>query len=140
MADYITIADVREDMLDRTADDHLVLADLAFTDDDIVWGMKSCARKYNALRPLVSSVTWDKLPLNTSAFLDGVAWALIRRWRRNVAMNDFDFASGGLTANVQGSLLKNLERIQNELEESFVEAATALKVAINLDGAWGCIG
>ncbi len=140
MSNYITVADMREDMYDRMADDHLVLVDLAFTDGDIEWAMKACARKYNSIKPLVTSVTWDHLPVTTSVFMDGVAWALIRRWHRNVSMNDFDYAAGGVSANVQGSLLKNLERLRDKLEQDFVSGATDLKTAINLDAAWGVIG
>jgi hypothetical protein len=140
MPDVITIADVREDMLDRQAEDHLVLTDLAFTDPDIEWAMKACMRKFNSIRPIGISVMWDALPINTSVFFDGIAWALCRRWHRNVSMNDFDYAAGGVNASVQGSLLKNLERLRDKLEQDFVESATNLKVSSNLDDAWGVIG
>ncbi len=140
MADYITVADVREDMLDRTAEDHLVLIDLAFTDLDIEWAMKNSARKFNSIKPLGFSVTWDKLPLNSSVFMDGVAWSLVRRWHRNVSMNDYDYSAGGVQASVQGSLRKNLEALMLKLEKDFIEAATDLKVTVNLEGAWGQIG
>jgi len=138
--DCITVEDVREEMLDRQADDHLVLADLAFTDADIVWAMKHCARKFNSLKPYVCVVTYDQLSAETTMFFDGIAWALLRRWRRNAAMNDLDFASGGVTAKVQGSLVENLTRMVDELEEQFVSAATDFKVIANLDGAYGQIG
>lgn len=140
MSNYITVADVRHEMLDRMAEDHLVLPDLAFTNEDIEWAMNACARKFNSIKPLVCSVTGDKLPKSTSVFFDGVAWALIRRWHQNVAMNDYDYAAGGVTANVQGSLLKNLERIRDKLEADFVSAATDLKVGINVDSAFGSVG
>jgi hypothetical protein len=137
---HITIADVREDMLDRQAEDHLVLTDLAFTDDDILWAMKSAARKYNSLRPLGYDVRWDRLPEHTSLFFDGIAWALLRRWQRNVAMNDLDYEAGGMSASVHGSLNKNLSRLVEKLEQEFVEAATALKTTLNVRAAFGKIG
>jgi hypothetical protein len=140
MPDYITVADVREEMLDRAAEDHLVLADLAFTDEDIEWAMKKCARKFNSVKPLITSAEWDKLPLNSSVFFDGIAWALCRRWHLNVSMNDYDYSAGGVSANVQGSLLRNLEKLREKLEQEFVQYATDLKVAMNLEGAYGPIG
>lgn len=140
MGNYITTDDVREEMLDMAAENHLVLADLAFTDEDIEYGMKACARKFNSLRPIGFYVCHDKLPLDSSVFLDGVAWALIRRWHRNVSMNDYDYAAGGVSASVQGSLLKNLERLRDKLEQDFVQAATDLKVTANVEGAWGPVG
>lgn len=140
MSNYIVIADVREEMLDRQAEDHLVLADLAFTDDDITWAMKACARKFNSIQPYSVSACYDKLPVNSSVFMDGIAWALIRRWHRNVSMNDYDYNAGGVTANVQGSLLANLERLRDRLEQEFMQRATELKVHINLNNAYGQIG
>ena len=140
MPSYIVIADVREDMMDRQAEDHLVLADLAFTDPDIEWAMKKCARKFNSLRPLGFEVTWDKLPINSSVFFDGIAWALYRRWHGNVSINDMDYSAGGVNASVQGTLLRNLERLRDKLEQEFIENGTNLKVTANLEDAWGCIG
>lgn len=140
MGNYITVADVREDMLDRMADDHLVLADLAFTDPDIEWAMKSCARKFNSIRPRVMLVQWDKLCLESSVLMDGVAWALCRRWHRNVSMNDYDYEAGGVTANVQGSLRKNLEKLRDDLEREFIQGATDWKIETNLNSCYGDIG
>lgn len=139
-ANYITIADVRDEMMDRTAEDHLVLADLAFTDPDIRWGMESCARKFNSIKPIGLHVGWDTLPRNSSVFFDGVAWALYRRWYRNVSMNDYSYQAGGVSANVQGSLLKNLEKLMAETYKEFLEAATDLKVTANLEDAFGPVG
>jgi len=140
MPNYITIADVREEMMDRTADDHLVLADLAFTDEDITWAMKACARKFNSIRPYVVQADYEKLPINSSIFADGIAWALYRRWHRNVSVNDYDYSAGGVSANVQGNLLRNLVAIRDKTEQDFVQAATELKIHINLNDAWGQIG
>ena len=140
MSNFITIPDVREDMLDRMAEDHLVLADLAFTNDDIEWAMKAAARKFNSIPPMVAWVEWNKMPLNSSVFMDGVAWALIRRWHRNVAMNDYDYNSGNVQANVQGSLLRNLGQLRDKLEQEFIKYATDLKLSINLENAYGNIG
>ena len=127
-------------MLDRMAEDHLVLVDIAFTDEDIEWGMKACARKFNSIQPYSAEAEWDKLPLNSSVFMDGIAWALVRRWHRNVSMNDYDYSAGGVNASVQGSLRENLEALRDRLEEEFVELATELKVHINLRDAYGVIG
>lgn len=137
---FLTVEDVREDMMDRAAEDHLVLADLAFTDDDVKWAMKSCARKFNSLQPFVVSVTWDTLPERTSVFLDGTAWALLRRMHRNAAMNDMDYQAGNVTANVQGKLVANLDAMVKDLERQFVESATNLKITINIGEAFGPIG
>jgi hypothetical protein len=136
----ITVAMVRDDVLDRVPEDHLVLADLAFKDPDIEWAMQWCARKFNSLKPIGIYVEWDKLPATTTVFFDGIALALIRRWHRNVAMNDYGYNAGGVTANVQGDLKQNLEKLRDKLEQDFVSAATDLKISSNLDDAYGVIG
>ena len=140
MGNYIVIEDVREEMMDRSHEDHLVLADLAFTDHDIVWAMKACARKFNSIQPYSTQACYDKLPVNSSVFMDGIAWALYRRWHRNVSVNDYDYAAGGVTANVQGNLLKNLERLRDKTEQEFIQHAQELKLHINLNHAYGQIG
>jgi hypothetical protein len=136
----ITVADVRDDIMDRAAEDHLVLVDLAFTDADIEWAMKWCARKFNSLKPLGIYIDWEKMPSTTTVFFDGVALALYRRWHSNVSLNDYGYNAGGVTANVQGDLRKNLEALIKKREEEFVSSATDLKVTANLDDAWGVIG
>lgn len=140
MARPITIADVRDEMMDRSAEDHLVLADLAFTDEDIVWAMGACARKFNSLQPYSRWVEAERLPKDTNVFFDGIAWALYRRWHGNVAVNDYDYDAGGVSARVQGSLLKNLEALRDRALKDFVEAATAFKVSANISDAYGQIG
>ena len=136
----MTSAYGREDMLDRAAEDRLVLADLAFTDLDITYGMKACARKWNGIKPIGLHVTEDTLPINTSVFFDGIAWGLYKRWHRNVSVNDYDYSAGGVSANVQGNLLRNLKALKDDLEREFVTAATDLKISANLDSCWGNIG
>jgi hypothetical protein len=140
MAAPISIDDVREEMLDREADDHLVLAKLAFEDTDIEYAMKACARTFNSFQPYVGNATWDNLPLNSSVFFDGIAWALFRRWHRNVSMNDLDYSAGGLEANVQASLLKNLEGLREESWDKFEKRSMELKIHMNLADAYGIIG
>ena len=136
----IAIADVRDDMLDRTAADHLVLTDLAFTDADIEWAMKAAARNFNSITPLVAYAVWDALPDDTNIFFDGIAAALYRRWKGNVAVNDMDYSAGGLNASVQGNLMKNLDRVEKEADERFRTAAKDLKIVMNIRSAFGQIG
>jgi hypothetical protein len=136
----ITKEDVREEMMDRTAADNLVLPDLAFTDDDIVWAMKKAARKFNMVRPYVVRVESTCLPATLDFFYDGIAWALYRRWLGNVLVNDEDYSAGGVQASVQGKLAANLDKLVKEVGKEFVDAATEYKLHINLNDAFGRVG
>lgn len=126
--------------MDRTYDDHLVLIDLAFTDVDIEWAMKACARKFNSIKPIFYSIDPEKMPMSTSTFLDGCAWALLRRWARNARMNDIDYQAGGVSASVQGKLIKNLSDEVAKLEQDFVSSSMDLKMTANIRDAFGQIG
>lgn len=137
---YITIADVRDDLMDRTADDHLVLGELAFTDEDIEWAMKWCARKYNSIRPVFMTIHWEALPSDTVTFFDGIALALYRRKLGNVSLNDFDYNAGSMSANVKSNLLRNLGALVQRLNQEFIEAVTSIKITANANQAWGQIG
>ena len=136
----ITIDEVREEVLDRSADDHLVIADLAFTDDDITYAMKACARKYNSIPPIHITTKWDQLPSDTMLFYDGITWALVRRWLRNAEMNDFQYKAGNVAANVQGDRVNNLRNILKRTEAEFVEAAMIRKQTYNIISGYGNIG
>lgn len=136
----ITIEEVREEVLDRSADDHLVIADLAFTDADIMYAMKACARKYNSIPPIHITTRWDALPSDVMIFFDGITWALIRRWLRNAEMNDFQYKAGNVAANVQGDRIANLRNMLKRTEAEFVEGAMIRKQTFNITSGYGNVG
>lgn len=137
---FITEQDIREEMRDRSAADHLVLPDIAFTSEDIAYAMRKAARKFNSIRPYVCSVEAHTLPDRNNIFFDGIAWALLEGWSLNVAMNDMDYSAGNVQASVQGKLMSNLEKMAAKYEKRFIEDATALKISTNLLGYYGQIG
>lgn len=136
----ITEQDVRLYLLDRTVADHLVLPDIAFTTEEIEFAMKTAARRYNSIRPYIDYAEHDNLMDTTNLFLDGIAGALFDMKRSNAALNDVDYAAGGVTANVQGNLLKNAEAAAAFFNERFQKEASELKIARNLQHAFGQIG
>lgn len=140
MSDYITERDVREEMRDRSAAEHLTLTDVAFSSEDIAHAMRKTARRFNSLRPYVLTVTPETLSGNTNVFFDGIAWALLEGLRLNAGLNDLDYSAGNVSASVQGKLIANLERMIPIYEKRFVEEASAMKLAINLSHAFGQIG
>jgi hypothetical protein len=137
---YITERDVREEMRDRSAAEHLVLTDVAFTSEDISHAMRKTARRFNSLRPYCLTVTPETLSGNIQCFYDGIAWALLEGMRLNAGLNDMDYSAGNVQASVQGKLIENLDRLLPMYEKRFVEEATAIKIAANLSAAFGQIG
>jgi hypothetical protein len=137
---FITEQDIREEMRDRSAADHLVLPDIAFTSEDIAHAMRKAARRFNSIRPYVISVEAHKLPDRDNIFFDGIAWALLEGWLLNAGINDLDYTAGNVQASVQGKLVGNLEKLATKYEKRFVEDATALKISTNLVAAYGQIG
>lgn len=137
---YITEQDIRDFMMDRTAEDHLLLADVAFTSEDIARAMKTTARRFNSLQPYTVTVQADRLPDDTNIFFDGIAAALLDLKRINASLNDMDYSAGNVQASVQGNLIKNLSGLIPVYEARFKEAASAIKISVNLDAAYGSLG
>ena len=137
---YITEQDVREDMKDRSFEDHLLLPDVAFTPEDIAYAMKKASRKFNSIQPYACTVEPHKLSARTNVFFDGIAWALLERWLLNASLNEMDYSAGNVTASTQGKLIGNLEKMVKNYREQFITVATEMKVSINLNNAFGEIG
>ena len=137
---YITEQDVRDFMMDRTAADHILLPDVAFTSEEIARAMKTAARRFNSIPPYVITVHADSLPDDTNIFFDGIAAALLDLKRINASLNDMDYSAGNVTTSVQGKLLRNLETLIPIYEKRFAEMATYQKMTANLYEAFGTIG
>ena len=137
---FITEQDVRDFMMDRTAEDHILLPDVAFTSEEIARAMKTAARRFNSIQPYSMTVQADRLPDDTNIFFDGIAAALLDLKRINASLNDMDYTAGNVQASIQGSLLKNLAGLIPVYEARFKEAATAIKISTNLDYAYGSLG
>ena len=137
---YITEQDVREEMRDRSAADHIVLPDIAFTSEDIAYAMRKVARRFNSIRPFVMSVDASRLPDFNNVFFDGIAWALLEGMRLNASMNDMDYSAGNVSSSVQGKLVSNLDKLVPMYEQRFVADAASMKLSANLEDAYGQVG
>jgi hypothetical protein len=137
---FITEQDVREEMRDRSASDHIVLPDVAFTSEDIAYAMRKVARRFNSIRPFVLTVEATRLPDFNNVFFDGIAWALLEGMRLNASMNDMDYSAGNVQSSVQGKLVSNLDKLVPMYERRFLEDATSMKLAANLEDAYGQVG
>jgi hypothetical protein len=139
-ASYITERDVRLYMMDRSAADHIVLPDVAWTSEEIQEAMKIAARKYNGMRPMCHTVQANQLPDWYNFFFDAIAASLLEIKVLNASMNDVDYQGGNISASVQGKLIQNLRPLIDFYNRRFSEQATAYKLSINLQDAFGQIG
>ncbi len=137
---YITEADVRDYLRDRNFQDNLLLPDVAYSPEEILTAMKTAAREFNSLPPLVMSVKAQCLPDDTNVFFDAIAAALMRSVVANATANDMDYSAGGVTANVQGNKLKNYTAAAMMFDQRFRQAASDIKTCFNLSQADGPVG
>jgi hypothetical protein len=135
----LTEQDVRNEAADRFPAQHSLHSDILFSSADIADAMRSAARQYNSIQPLVDSVDPSRLPGDSNIFLDGVVAALYRRLRNSEALNELSYSAGNVNV-VGGTLKQNMEKLAKEYEERFVSAATQRKVSINISRAFGRIG
>lgn len=136
----ITEQDVREEMRDRSAADHLLLTDVAFSSEDIARAMRSAARRFNSILPFSCTMNPAALPGDMQMMFDGIAVSLLENMRLNAGLNDMDYSAGNVTAKVQGNLIANLDAAIKLYGDRFREAASAYKISVNMSQAFGQIG
>jgi hypothetical protein len=104
--------------------------------EDIANAMRSAAREYNSIPPLVGSVTADQLSDETNLFLDAIAEQLYRRELAKLTRKDVDYTAGGVSTNLVTKRITHLENLIKDHNARFVEAARNIKVARNLRSAY----
>lgn len=137
---YITEADVRDYLRDRSFQDNLLVSDVTYSSEDIATAMKSVAREFNSVPPLVIFVSAQCLPDDTNVFFDGIAAALMRSVAANATANDMDYSAGGVSANIQGNKLRNFSAAAAMYGDRFRQSATDIKIIFNLSQADGLVG
>jgi hypothetical protein len=137
---YITIDDVRDYMRDRTADDHELLTDVAWKDEEISRAMVTTAREFNSIPPFSITVNPNHLPGDTNVFLDGIAVALFRRMRTNDSLNDLAYTAGSVKVDITSTRIGHLDRMIAMYDERFQSRSKEIKRAANLRQAFGPVG
>lgn len=138
MASYLTIADVREELQDRTPGDNTIDCDLAFSDDEIKHAMKRAAAAYNSLPPLdVENVAWNNMPANSSIFMECVISQIYKAQIHRLARNQLQWQTGDTTVNFEATRMQAYQQLQQQAEQAWKEAAAARKAEINRNSIWG---
>lgn len=139
---FITEADVRSYIKDKVdTDNPLSAGELRYSTEEITNAMRTSAREYNSLPPIgVSTVDPTCLPGDTNVFLDGITAALLRTTLINEAANDIAVQAGNVNVQVGSVQIAHLKTLIPMFDERFKQAASAIKISINLSNAFGSIG
>ena len=140
MRHFITEADVRNFILDRTIEDNELQLDLTFSPEEIADAMMRAARDYNSLPPFVDSVTPPHLPGDTNLFLYGTAYHLFLSRIVKLTRNDIDYTAGNVATNAVAKQIAHLKELAVMMKQNFTDTATNIKMAINVSACWGQIG
>ena len=126
--------------MDRASTDNIYLMDLAYTSDEIHAAMRSAVREFNSIPPLgVGHFHPDCLPGDTNLFLDGITAALLRMELSKRRRNDVDYQMAGASASTEATRIKHIENDIKMYADRFKEAATNLKITLNLNIYFGPI-
>lgn len=135
----LTIDDVRFYLADRTPADNPLLRDLAYSDKEIQFAMKSAARAFNSIPPIRLMAVWNQLPDDTNIFLNGITACLFRTAVARLSRNDIQYSAGNVTTQVRGLHIQHFSRLVEEYQKTFMEAAEAVKVQHNVSLGYGAL-
>jgi hypothetical protein len=136
----ITTDDVRSFIWDRTAADNEIEMDLAFSPEEILQAMKSAAREYNSIPPLIGGVDANCLPGDTNMFLDAIAMFLYISRMSRMQRNDIEYDAGGVNTALEKKQIIYMREMIPFHRDRFVSAAQTEKIHRNLRSAFGRIG
>ncbi len=140
MSDYIQVDDVRNSVLDRTAEDNELYMALVFTTEDIEDAMRRAAREYNSVPPLINTVYWNQLPAHTNIFLDATVLHLYLSRLAKLQRNDIEYTSGGVEVALEKKQIAHLKDSIPMYRDRFLDAAKAEKLSLNIRRGFGRVG
>jgi len=133
----LTEQDIREFMLDRSADDNEFLMDIAYSPEEIDRAMRAAAREYNSVPPPVHTVRANALPTTTNLFYYATAEQLMRSEVLRLARNDAAVQTGDVSDELDARRIQHFRSLIQEYRELWYNEALEKKRMINLRGAYG---
>lgn len=129
---FINIDFVRQEIQDKFPDDNTIEQDQFFTDEDILHAMERAAADYNSISPLgVNIVTAQKMPTNSTVFIDAVVSHLYKTAIHKLTRNLITWQTGDSTVDIDGTRLKAFMQMRDILEKEWRLAAKERKIEIN---------
>ncbi len=140
MRHFLTEADVRNFILDRTIMDNELQMDLTFSAEEIGDAMMRAAREFNSTPPYVMEVHPTALPGESNLFLYGTAAQLYLSRIAKLSRNDVDYSAGNITTNIVNKQIAHLKDLYKLNQEEFKLQATQMKIAYNVRSCFGQVG
>lgn len=133
---------VRAFLLDRAARDNIYSSDIDFDEDSITTAFMIAAGDYNAIPPLVETVTPGSMPglEEDSTFCLGVAAALLRSEIMRLSRNEITYDAGGVQVTHGSQVLQWYLKLEPMLRQQFNSQAHTRKIARNIKLAYGAVG
>lgn len=136
----MTVQEFRDYIWDRSPDDNELWNRLEFTDDEIVKAMGHAARAYRTVPPMISQrIDPLRLPTDTNIFFDAVGEALYRSKRHSLGRNHFTYDAGNVKVDDVGVKIEMLDRLAQEMGDTWRAEARMVKSQRNVSGFYGGI-
>lgn len=135
----ITHDDVRLFLLDRYADDNFLLDATESDDASIAGALRLIVDKYNSTTPILETVDAVTFPYRYELTM-GTAAVLLRMQAINMSRNRLDYQTKEGAAVQDRARIPEYLNMARELMAEFDTRIKSLKVAANLEGAYGIVG
>lgn len=133
MASILTAQQIREYISDYP-EKNLLLDDIEFSDGFIELSMDLAVSEFNSMSPRSNFMTGNFPSMSILMF--GTVWQMFQGRMALMARNHLSYSDGGLQIPVEEKyeLYKN---IADNFKVQFSEAASRLKVNLNMEAGWG---
>lgn len=135
---FVTSDMVRTFLYDRTAEDNPLELDLQWSDEELVAAMKLAALRLHGLPPQVWRIRVDCIPepLENSFLLMTCAQLMLSLMLK-LQRGDFDYSAGGMQVDRDKRRIEYLAKWSEALKTEALTEAKQLKIAENLNQAYG---
>jgi hypothetical protein len=131
----ITLQDVRDFIMDRTAADNPLEMDLEFSDDDMLRATRLAAMRFNEINPRSFDVDWRNLPYG-NLFLCGIAYALYLSKMQYWMRQDIDYNAGNANIEITKRRIEHLKGLVDLFRTEFDEKAYEQKRVVNVENCY----
>lgn len=133
----VTEEDVRNFLMDRSADDNFLLDEVEFDNTTVVAGLQSAVDKYNSQLPILVCYTLDDFPFRYEAIIGAAAYCL-RAAAVNMRRNQSTTVTqGGTQLDDKKGKPEFYISLASQLNQEFETRVRGLKVSRNARDCWG---
>ena len=131
----VTLMDVRMALMDSCAEQNLLLGELEFTDEDIVYAMRRAVGKFNETNVPVTNFTPAAFPYRAS-MVEGTYGYLLRSAAARMERNNLKYNAGGVSIADKDKMSPYM-LLAKELIGAWREFTVNTKVRMNINGGYG---